>query len=168
MDKMFHGMRLVLASRSALKVRVCREWAAEAGFSEVIPISVESGVPEQPMGGETRQGAENRLQAAVEKLPDADFYLAMENGIFEEDGHFLDRALVLLSDRAGGFLRSAVSDPVEFPAWAVEEVERRGRKAVTVGRILAESGVVKSDDDPHLCLCGKGRGHFLREALERL
>ena len=53
----------------------------------MIPLAVESGVPDQPMSDEeTRQGARNRVANARLKKPDADYWVGLEGGLdyFEE------------------------------------------------------------------------------------
>lgn len=47
---------------------------------ELYPFTVESGVPEQPIGEETYQGALNRVNS-IRKFLDADYYISCEAGI---------------------------------------------------------------------------------------
>ncbi|CAJ1456236.1 unnamed protein product [Effrenium voratum] len=78
---------VVVASRSAPKVE-----AARRGFQRlekaatITGVEVESGVPAQPKGEQTRQGALNRLRAAraTAEGARADFCIAFEGGV-EED-----------------------------------------------------------------------------------
>lgn len=54
------------------------------GSCHIDPISVETGVPEQPFGStETRAGARNRVANAREARPNVDFWVAIEAGIDE-------------------------------------------------------------------------------------
>ncbi|MFW0764408.1 inosine/xanthosine triphosphatase [Trabulsiella odontotermitis] len=54
------------------------------GSCHIEAISVESGVPEQPLGSdETRAGARNRVDNARLARPEADFWVAIEAGIDE-------------------------------------------------------------------------------------
>ncbi|WP_320168205.1 inosine/xanthosine triphosphatase [Mangrovibacterium marinum] len=77
-------MKVVVASQNPVKVN-----AVLKSFRQCWPnkiegkaISVASGVPDQPMGEEeTRQGAVNRVRAARELVPSADFYVGVEGGV---------------------------------------------------------------------------------------
>ena len=52
---------------------------------KILGIAVESGVSPQPKGhAETRRGALQRLQNAIDAHPDADFWVTLESGIVEE------------------------------------------------------------------------------------
>ncbi|BBV67710.1 inosine/xanthosine triphosphatase [Kluyvera ascorbata] len=54
------------------------------GSCQITPVSVDTGVPEQPFGSpETRAGARNRVANAREAHPNADFWVAIEAGIDE-------------------------------------------------------------------------------------
>ncbi len=54
------------------------------GSCHIDAVSVESGVPEQPLGSEeTRAGARNRVSNARLARPEADFWVAIEAGIDE-------------------------------------------------------------------------------------
>lgn len=78
-------MKIIIASKNPVKKN-----AAEKAFQLLFPdteiniqeVTVESGVKAQPMSeNETLQGAKHRVAAAIEKIPDADFYIGMEGGI---------------------------------------------------------------------------------------
>ncbi|HCV5447664.1 TPA: inosine/xanthosine triphosphatase [Shigella sonnei] len=50
------------------------------GSCHIASVAVESGVPEQPFGSEeTRAGARNRVANARRLLPEADFWVVIEN-----------------------------------------------------------------------------------------
>jgi inosine/xanthosine triphosphatase len=83
-------MKVVIASQNPAKIR-----AVKAAFMlqfpeeepELIPLSVESGVNEQPMSDkETRRGARNRARNARQLQVDADFWVGLEGGIETIDG----------------------------------------------------------------------------------
>src|SRR6187399_2170582 len=93
------SLKIVLASTSAVKLDACR--AAFGDEAEIITVKAPSGVGEQPMNGETVTGAFNRIAAAKKLVPDADLYVSIENGIFEEKGHDIDRPVVVVSRAAG-------------------------------------------------------------------
>lgn len=106
---------LVVASQNPVKAK-----AALAGFKRMFPetqvqlrtLSVESGVGHQPMTEvETLRGAENRAHAALERVPEADFWVGIEGGIEDlADGMLAYAWIVVLSagptgkGRTGGFV----------------------------------------------------------------
>jgi inosine/xanthosine triphosphatase len=78
---------IVVASKNPVKVQAARE-----GFTrmfpgetfEILPISVPSGVSDQPISSQqTLQGALNRAQAAREQIPQADYWVGIEGGVEE-------------------------------------------------------------------------------------
>jgi inosine/xanthosine triphosphatase len=57
---------------------------------EFLPISVPSGVPDQPRSeSETRLGAANRIERARERVPDADYWVGIEGGVQTDGGDLL-------------------------------------------------------------------------------
>jgi inosine/xanthosine triphosphatase len=79
--------RVVVASTNPTKIQ-----AVENGFQEMFPegafavegVKAPSGVPDQPIGDEeTYRGAFNRLQAARQDHPTADFWVGIEGGNVE-------------------------------------------------------------------------------------
>lgn len=78
-------MKVVIASHNPAKIRAVKD-----AFSlqlpeetiEFIPITVESGVSDQPHSDEeTRRGARIRALRAGEFYPDADYWIGLEGGI---------------------------------------------------------------------------------------
>ncbi len=83
-------MKVVIASHNPAKIRAVKQ-AFSLQFPEevieLIPVSVESGVSDQPLSDEeTRHGARNRAQNAHEQHVDADFWVGLEGGIETIDG----------------------------------------------------------------------------------
>ena len=83
--------RIVVASTNPVKAA-----ATLAGFTRMFPgdefvietASVPSGVPDQPIGdAETFAGARNRMLAAAELYPDAEYCVGLEGGIEEHPEH---------------------------------------------------------------------------------
>ena len=82
--------KIIIASKNPVKIK-----AALNGFQKMFPqeefsseaVSVPSGVSDQPMTNrETLQGACNRTQNAMDKHPEADFWVGIEGGVdFEEE-----------------------------------------------------------------------------------
>ena len=78
-------MKVVIASHNPAKIRAVTE-AFALQFPEIdfepVPVSVESGVSEQPLSDrETRHGARNRAHNASQLQPDAEFWVGLEGGI---------------------------------------------------------------------------------------
>lgn len=156
-------MRVVLASSSAVKIR-----AVQRAFGpgvEVVPVSVPSGVPEQPVEEETMQGARNRVRGARAKQPGADHYVSIESGLFKVGESWVDRAAVVVENTDGTEHRIVFTEGVVFPTECVEEAERRGFDTWTAGKVLQERGIVGDHADPHKDLSGRSRAEYIDEAL---
>jgi inosine/xanthosine triphosphatase len=78
-------MKVVVTSYNPVKIAAVKaaflSWFPAQEF-ELIPVGVESGVPDQPMSDrETRQGARNRVANARLKIADADYWVGLEGGL---------------------------------------------------------------------------------------
>lgn len=98
-------MQVVVASFNPVKIRAVQD-AYGACFPdatiEVESVAVSSGVSEQPLSDlETRRGAHQRVSAAREALPEADFWVGQEGGLERHDGQWLASAWMVVADRAG-------------------------------------------------------------------
>ncbi len=98
-------MHVVVASTNPVKIT-----AAQRAFSQVFShhevsaegVSVFSGVPEQPRGNtETLRGARNRAQAAQKVRPDADFWVGLEGGVYEDTEGMGEVAWMYIVSRDG-------------------------------------------------------------------
>jgi inosine/xanthosine triphosphatase len=70
--------------------------------THIVPIGVDSGVADQPMSDdETRQGARNRVAAAKQKLPDADYWVGLEGGLEDFDGDLMAFAWMAVAGPGG-------------------------------------------------------------------
>lgn len=104
--------RLVIASYNPVKLR-----AVQGGFEamfpgeqiEVVPVSVDSGVADQPSDSdETLAGARNRARSVSLAHPDADFWFGIEGGIEDRDSGMAAFAwVVVVSGDAEGRGRTA-------------------------------------------------------------
>lgn len=111
-------MRVVVASKNPVKIDASR--AAFATLMpdielQMIPVSVDSGVGDQPTSDEeTRRGARNRAANARACNPDADFWVGLEGGIevYEEQLMAFAWMSVLGSN---GHLSSARSTTLPLP-----------------------------------------------------
>ncbi len=157
-------MRIVLASTSAVKLSACRE--AFGNAADIIVVKASSGISEQPMNAETLTGAFNRLRDAKAQVPDADLYISVENGLFEENGKFIDRPVIVIA-RKNGAPETTFGEGVEFPSECVEETRLRGFDKWTVGKVMQEKGLVAQHDDPHVELAGKSRKSLLVDAIKQ-
>ncbi len=86
-------MKVVVASHNPIKIAAVRE-AFKAQFPgqqlDLFPVSVESGVGDQPMTDvETRSGAQNRVKNARTAMPDADYWVGLEGGLETIDGKLM-------------------------------------------------------------------------------
>lgn len=156
-------MKIVIGSKSAIKLAACK---AVFPKDKIIGVGVRSGVPEQPVSYETVLDALQRRLNCIKENNNADVYIAIENGIYEIDGKWVDYPVVALSTRACP-ITVITGEGVEFPTVCVEEARRRGFNNTTVGDIMAEHGIIKNTKDPHVCLTGKPRQVYLEETLKK-
>ncbi|NSW53633.1 MAG: inosine/xanthosine triphosphatase [Anaerolineae bacterium] len=121
--------KIVVASKNPVK-----QQAALRAFTRAFPgdefslhsCSVPSGVRDQPMSSmETYQGAHNRVQAARQVLPAADFWLGIEGGVEKELGSIFSFAWVCIygAERWG----QARSGTFALPE-AIVELVRQGKE----------------------------------------
>jgi inosine/xanthosine triphosphatase len=69
---------------------------------DIIPVSVDSGVDDQPMSDqETRKGARNRVLAARRKFPDVEYCVGLEGGLDVYDGQLMASAWMAIGNRDG-------------------------------------------------------------------
>ena len=111
-------LTIAVASKNPVKIG-----AVKAAFSmvfpkadlDVQPISVASGVSEQPMTDEeTRQGARNRMENARQLLPHADFWVGLEGGVDTCGKQLMASAWMSIGDR-GGRVGEARSPTLPLP-----------------------------------------------------
>lgn len=93
-------IRIVVASKNPVKLE-----AVSDGLSvffhepvEIIGVSVESGVPDQPMSDlQTLEGAEIRVKNTQHQFPDFDFYVGIEGGVEESTAGLMAFAWIVIS-----------------------------------------------------------------------
>ena len=152
-------LKVVIASESQIKVDSVKQ-AIEFFFTddniqfEFVGVATISGVGEQPFNAETELGAGNRLVHAEKLMPNANLYIAIENGLFERDKRYFDKA-ILKFKKSNGQEQTFESDEVEFPAQYVEEARKIGFDKVTVGYCMQKAGLIKNAKDPHADLGAK-------------
>ena len=97
-------MKVVVASQNPVKVGATQQAFASSfprDVLEMIPLSVESGVADQPLSDdETRRGARNRALAARQAQPDADYWVGLEGGIEVIDDQLMAFAWMAVQGRS--------------------------------------------------------------------
>jgi adenine phosphoribosyltransferase len=164
-----------VASKSPKKIKACLKAFEQAfGHEKIIIKAFEaaSGVPNQPIGRQVGcLGAFNRLDSLVEP---ADYYVAFENFIEEENGRFFDRAAVVLKNLNTSESFLGFSEAVEVSKHLVEEAKMASDVVTlegfssTVGEIIhSQSGGVVDANDWHKepQFGGISRVNLLNEAL---
>lgn len=177
-------MKIVVTSQSPIKIEACRQSFLRLGGTddiEIIPLQAASYVNEQPFNDEAVTGVRNRIDdvrtlpegteqtllTAQKHTPDADAWVSIQSGVFEENGDYIDRAVVAVMNKTGD-IHIGYSDGVAFPREAVEETRRRGFDRWTVGRVLQDMGLVTRHDDPHADLPPyKSRQDYIVDALDK-
>ena len=148
---------LVVASQNPVKIEATRR-----GFASMFPrrafhvhsVAVPSGVRPQPLSdAETLQGALNRVQHAAHLVPQADYWVGIEGGVEERQGHgslCLDCGLdphLLGKSRTGTFgvpeeVAALVRQGYELAA-AVEEIYQHTQVKSTTGAVgVLTEGVI--------------------------
>lgn len=120
-------MHLFIGSTNPVKINSATVAASETWPEvTVVGYDVASGIPEQPWGdAETRQGAQNRAQAAWEagiaEHPDLDqsqaLAIGLEGGVIDHQGEIWSTVWIAVLDKTGNFWESngarfKVPDPV--------------------------------------------------------
>ncbi|MGB5292363.1 MAG: inosine/xanthosine triphosphatase [Lysobacterales bacterium] len=93
-------MKIIVSSHNPVKIAAVRKAFLSRFPSsdiELTPVSVPSGVPDQPMSDQvTLQGARNRVNNAKTNYPDADYWVGMEGGLDLFDGHLMAFAWMVI------------------------------------------------------------------------
>lgn len=137
--------KVIVASENPVKIQV-----AEKVFTSVFPnedfefvgVKAISGVPDQPMEEEARLGAKNRLDYIRENYKGADFYIAIEAGLFEDRGRLSNRAWITISDKSGFTAESSTSS-----FYLPKKVEEYVQNGVELG--LANDSFFKTVNSKH-------------------
>jgi inosine/xanthosine triphosphatase len=67
----------------------------------VIPIAVNSGVPEQPEDNCVFEGAKHRLEELKANLRGCDFYVSCEGGLLSKSDYIFNAQVVFVEDKRG-------------------------------------------------------------------
>jgi len=111
-------LTVVVTSRNPVKLQAV-EQAFVHSFPgvelDIEPVSVPSGVSDQPMSdAETRQGARNRVAAGRSARPDADYWVGLEGGLEEIDGELMASAWMVIGG-PGGAVHEARTPTLPLP-----------------------------------------------------
>jgi len=94
-------MKIVVASKNPVKMDAVKEGLSSfiTEEFELIGVSVESGVSDQPMSdAETLSGALNRVQEAINQYPDRDYYVGLEGGVEQHGTGLMAFAWMVISN----------------------------------------------------------------------
>ena len=123
-------MKVLIATQNKGKIEGAKR-AFEKYFNdvEIIGISAQSDVPEQPVNEETWQGAKNRVknlkQLAKENNIDADYFVAIESGMLNSLGNWMIINIAVVEDKNG--LESVSCSPgFPVPERLVEKIKEIG------------------------------------------
>lgn len=98
-------MKIVVTSGNPVKIGAVQDAFGRTfpgAEMELVPLSVSSGVAEQPMSDEeTRRGARQRAERARERRPNADYWVGLEGGLEWPDGLCLASAWMAVLDARG-------------------------------------------------------------------
>lgn len=124
---------IVSATTNPAKIRAILQAFNEIfgeGSCHIDAISVDSGVPEQPIGSEeTRAGARNRVKNARLARPQADYWVAIEAGL-DEDGCTFSWVVIASHDQHG----EARSATLPLPPVILEKV----RAGEALGPVMSQ------------------------------
>lgn len=94
-------IRIVVASKNPVKLEAVREGLSAfiPEVFELIGVSVESGVANQPMSEvETLKGASNRVMRAMNQFPGHDYYVGLEGGVERHTSGLMAFAWMVISN----------------------------------------------------------------------
>lgn len=154
---------IALGSQSAIKVmaleEVIKEMKLQAQFKSV---KASSDVKEQPLDQWTITGAGNRINNTVNLVPEADLFIAIENGIFNRNS---DIACVMVETRLGERFVE-FSDRVVIPTkYVLKSIA--ADLDITAAQFLFDDGMITDPKDPHISLGQKKpRVWYLKQALK--
>ena len=98
-------LEVVVTSFNPVKIEAVRQaFLSQLPSSEtrIVPVGVDSGVADQPMSDdETRQGARNRVAAARQQAPGADYWVGLEGGLDVFDGDLMAFAWMVVAGPGG-------------------------------------------------------------------
>ena len=170
-------MRIIVAGTSTLKYEATKKAVYQLGLKdvEVEMLKIPStGFNEQPIGkNEILGGAKKRAELAREndlkhsEIPT--LYLGIENGVEEQTlSCWFDYTFIFGIFPKGEKVEKTIR--CHFPTDCVVATSKlqRGFKDNTVGKYMADIGLVKNHADPHKDLCGISRLDILIQSIKDL
>jgi len=114
-------MKIILGSTSEQKIKIIKDLISDA---EIVPVSVESGITDQPLDEETTiRGSINRAQNAIIAHNDAfDFSIGLEGGLSFINGLYNLVCVVSIVDDKGR-VHVGVSKKLPLPRSVSLEIE---------------------------------------------
>jgi len=94
-------IKIVVASKNPVKLEAVRDGLADFLKEpiEILGVSVESGVSDQPMSdAETLMGAETRVRNAQLQFPGCNFYVGIEGGVEDSAADLMAFAWIVISN----------------------------------------------------------------------
>jgi inosine/xanthosine triphosphatase len=126
-----NAMVISVGSMNQVKVEAVRTVMERIyGNVRIIPMKVETGVPEQPFGGDTYRGAVNRAKAAICGHP---LSVGIEAGVFELYGHLYDIQHCAVMDKDGN-ITVGMGSGFRYP----DKVADLVRSGMTVGDAMVK------------------------------
>ncbi|AIF68633.1 hypothetical protein PAP_00955 [Palaeococcus pacificus DY20341] len=161
-------MRIAVGSTNPTKVKAVEEVMREFYDDvEVIPLEVDSGVGDQPIGIEkTVKGAINRAKEALKKA-DADLGVGIEAGLYEVPHTitgYMDVQFCAIIDKRGK-ITIGHGPGFEYPPYVVEKVLRDNVEvAIPMAELSGDKNIKKTTG----AIGFLTRGRLLRKELNKL
>lgn len=127
-------MKVLIGSKNPVKIQGAKD-AFETYFQdvEVLGVSVDSNVPEQPVNDEVYQGAKNRtlnlIKYAKENNLEVDYFASIESGIVNYFGKWLNINVAVIIDK-NGYESYGTSDGFPIPEKYIETIKNDGLGSV--------------------------------------
>ncbi len=121
-------MKILIGTKNKSKIQGAR-LAFEKYYDniEIDGIAVPSNVSDEPINGEILQGAKNRIEGikkyAKENNINADFYIAVEGGLSNSFGNWINVNLAAIENKFGNF-SIGTSSAYQVPDRYIEEIRK--------------------------------------------
>lgn len=144
-------LKVAIATTSAEKIEgiikaVSRFYNLELSEIEIYSMSVESGVPSQPFGEETYEGALNRVNSIRKKFKVMDLYISCEAGIEKNFKQYFNVQVVCIFESKSqsyfwgkSFGWSIPSEDIEFIKNSTLDKYLRGKGLNAIEELLGTS-----------------------------
>lgn len=121
-------LKVAIATASAEKIKgikegISRFYHLEQTEVELYSKSTESGVPRQPFGDETYEGAINRVNGIKKEFPGMDLYVSCEAGIENAFGQYFNVQIVCIFETRSQMYFWGKSSGWSIPAEDIEIIK---------------------------------------------